>query len=296
MADCVRRAWLTLGALTQPLEDEDAGLYCTELNLGYPTVREVVSNRPDAMGIDDRTSLWGERLVSANVTAQAPAAPYVDDVAARFAPFMVPNVRPVLHYVLDRPGAQEKTLTVRAANYAWPLTGGRKRNIQLQWVAADPIARGPELNRATAWAGTGGVLGRVYNLVPSRAYPVGAGLPSAGTITGHGDVGIQPYLRIFGPITDPRVTFDTTGPPVEHSEVGMTYRIDAGHFVGIDTRLHTARLDDDPAQSVLSELDWVRLIWPVLPNAPDSTTMQLTGTGTTSSSQVEATWQDGYLV
>ena len=136
----------------------------------------------------------------------------VDDVAARFAPFMVPSARPQLHYVLDRgPDTQEKTLTVRAANYAWPISGGTRREIQLQWVAGDPIARGPTLNTATAWAGTGSVLGRIYNLVPSRAYPAGAGLPSAGTIVGHGDVAVQPYLRIFGPITDPRVTFDTTG-------------------------------------------------------------------------------------
>ena len=293
MAECIRRAWLTLGSLTMPLEDEAAGYYCTELNLGYPEIREVVNNRPDADGIDDRTALWGSRVVSANITATEPP---VDAVAASFAPFMSPRVRPVLTYVLDRPGAQPMSLTVRASGYAWPISGSKHREIQLQWVAADPIARDPVTRSATAWAGTGAVLGRVYNLVPSRAYPAGAGLPSSGTIIGQGNVPVQPYLRIFGPITDPRVTFDTVGPPVAHSEVGMAYRIDAGHFVGIDTRAHTARLDDDPSASVLSELDWPRLIWPMLPNAPDSTSMALTGTGTTSSSQVVASWQDGYLI
>ena len=291
---CIRRAWLTMGPLTMPLEDAAEGKYTTTLDLGYPTIRENVSNRPDAHGIDDRTSLWGARVVSANVLTRTPDAAYVDDVAAAFAPFMVPGVRPVLHYVLDRPNAREKTLTVRASNYAWPLTGGTKREIQLQWVAADPIARDPIVNEATAWAGTGAVLGRVYDLVFPRVYPVGAGLPSVGIITGHGEVPVQPYLRIFGPITDPRVTFDTTGPPVEHSQIGMNYRIDAGHFVGIDTRTHTARLDD--STSVLSALDWAHLVWPLLPNAPDATTMALTGTGTTSASQVVASWQDGYLI
>jgi hypothetical protein len=294
VAECVRKAWLTLGGLTMPLEDEAAGYYCTQLDLGYPAVREVVNNRPDADGTDDRTTLWGSRLVSANVLTRTPDATSVDDVAAGFAPFMVPRVRPVLHYVLDRPGAMEKTLTVRAANYAWPITGGSKREIQLQWVASDPIARSPIVNEATAWAGTG-VLGRVYDFKPPRVYPVGAGLPSAGTIVGHGEVPVQPYLRIFGPISNPRVTFVTSGPPSQFSEVGMKYRVDAGHFVGIDTRAHTARLDDDPGQSVLAELEWPRLVWPVLPNAPDSTTMALSGTGTTSSSQVVASWQDGYL-
>ena len=302
MADCVRRAWLTLDSMSLPLEDEAAGYYCTQLDLGYPAVREVVNNRPDADGIDDRTRLWGARVVSANVLTRTPDAGSVDDVAASFAPFMVPSARPVLHYVLDRPEAVEKTLTVRAANYAWPLTGGTKREIQLQWVAADPIARDPLVSEATAWAGTGTVLGRVYDLVPSRAYPVGAGLATSGTIRGYGDVPIQPYLRIFGPITGPYVrmsAYDQGNVLLDVFSVGMLagYRIDAGHFVGIDTRLHTAQLDDDPDQSVLASLDWGKLKWPLLPNDPGHTLLQLNAYGgTTSASQVVATWQDGYLV
>ena len=139
-AECIRRAWLTLGALTMPLEDKDAGYYCTELNLGYPEVRDVVNNRPDQHGVDDRTAYFGSRIVSANITAQQ--AP-VDAVAASFAPFMVPGVRPVLHYVLDRPGTPERAFTVRASGYSWPVTGSRRRDIQLQWVAADPVAVDP---------------------------------------------------------------------------------------------------------------------------------------------------------
>ena len=166
--------------------------------------------------------------------------------------------------------------------------------MQLQWLAADPVARDPAAQTVVAWAGTG-VLGRVYNLVFPRVYPVGAGLPTHGVILGHGDVPIQPYVRIFGPVTNPRVTFDTTGPPVVHSEIGLTMRIDAGHFVGIDTRAHTAYLDDVASQSVLASLNWATLKWPMLPNAPDSTSMALTGSGTTSATQVAATWQDGYL-
>ena len=210
---CVRRAWLTLGALSLPLEDESSGYFCQSLDLGWPESREVVNNRPDADGIDDRTRLMGGRAVSADIFATAGAGAQVDAVASAFGPFMVPSARPVLHYVLDRPGATERTLTLRAAGYAWPIAGPFERDIQLQWVAADPIARDPVAQTVVAWAGTG-ILGRVYNLVFPRVYPAGAGLPSTAQIVGHGDVPIQPYVRIFGPITNPRVTFDTVGPPV----------------------------------------------------------------------------------
>ena len=295
VATCVRKAWLTLGALSVQLEDETAGYFCQSLDLGWPDVRAVTNNRPDADGVDDRTRLMGSRPITAAITAlESAGVAKIDDVASSFAPFMVPSARPVLHYVLDRSGATERTLTLRAAGYAWPIAGPFERDIQLQWIAADPVARDPNAQTVVAWAGTG-ILGRVYSWTPPRAYPVGAGLPTVGHIVGHGDVPIQPYVRIFGPITNPRVTFDTVGPPVVHSEIGMTYRIDAGHFVGIDTRAHTAYLDDNTAASVLSALNWSTLVWPTLPNSPDSTSMAITGTGTTSSSQVAATWNDGYL-
>ncbi len=110
------------------------------MNLGYPEVRDVVSNRPDQNGIDDRTAYFGQRVVSANITAQQ--AP-VDAVAASFAPFMVPAVRPTLHYVLERPGNPERTMTVRASGYSWPISGSKTRDIQLQWVTSDAVALDP---------------------------------------------------------------------------------------------------------------------------------------------------------
>ena len=106
---------------------------------------------------------------------------------------------------------------------------------------------------------------------------------------------IQPYLRIFGPISAPRVSMHTATPPNVWTSIRLTSRIDAGHFVGIDTVKHTAYLDDNPAQSVLADLDWANTTWPVLPNLPDWTALELAGTGTTTSSQVVASWQDGYL-
>ena len=106
---CVRRAWLVLGASTLALEDTDAGYYCTELNLGYPDVREVVENRPAPLdGTVDRTALFGSRAVSANITGQSGHGMTADQIATLFAPWMLPAQRVQLHYVLDRPGQPER--------------------------------------------------------------------------------------------------------------------------------------------------------------------------------------------
>ena len=291
---CVRKAWLTLGSSSLLLEDESMGYVCSSLDLGAPAIREVVNNNPNRDGVTDQTRFFGSRLVTAEVIAAKSWGAQIDAVATSFDQYMVPSARPVLHYILDRPGAAERTLTLRAASYDWKVEGDMMRDIQMQWVAADPIARDPTVQTATAWAGTG-TLGRVYNLVFPRVYPIGASLPTVGIIVGQGDVPIQPYLRIFGPITAPKVTMRNNMAPVVQSNIWLTSRIDAGHFVGIDTVRHTARLDDDPNQSVLSLLDWANTTWPVLPNAPDSTQLSLAGTGTTTSTQVVASWQDGYL-
>ena len=294
---CVRRAWLALpDGRTIALENVAGGWFCSSLDLGYPAPREETNPRPDAHGTDDSTSLYGARGVTAAVTALHGAGAVIDDVVASFAPFVTLAARPDLHYVLERPGAPERIIAgLRAANYSAPIAGPFQRDLQMQWVAPDPLAYGATAHTATAWAGTGAVLGRVYPLVFPRAYPVGAGLPTVGVIVSAGDVPVQPYLRIFGPITDPLVTFDTHGPPSAHSEIMVGMRIDAGHFVGIDTAAHTAYLDDDRGQSVLPELIWPTLVWPSLPPSPDATDMALTGTGTTSSSQCVASWYDGFL-
>ena len=249
---CVRRAWLTLGATTIPLEDDVAGYACTELDLGYPEVREVMDNRPDQDGVDDRTRLMGSRAVSADIQTYGPTP---DEVATLFAPFMLPSLRPELHYVLDRPGAGERVLTVRAAAYSWPVSGSGSRKVQLAWVASDPIMRDPTVRSATAYAGSGTASGRRYPLVFPRVYPAGGMLPTTGVISSAGEVPIRPLLRIYGPITTPVVTMDPDDTTATYRVVFVDgFRIDGDRWVDVDTATKTAT--DDTGASVMSSIDW----------------------------------------
>jgi IPT/TIG domain len=294
--DCVRKAWLTLGSLMQPLEDEDGGYACTQLDLGYPAVREVVTNRPDQNGIDDRTTLMGARVVTADISALASAGAVIDAVATAFAPYMLPSARPVLHYVLDRPGATERTMTLRASGYSWPIKGAKRRDIQLSWVAADPVARDPTVHSATAWAGSSGAIGRTYNLTFNRVYPAGGMPPTVGQIRSPGDVPVRPMLRIYGPITDPSVQLSTPAPVVNYLiRFVAGFRIDPAHFVDVDTNAKTVYLDGDTTKPAMASLDWQRTSWPVLPAGNAINYLYLTGTSTSQVSQVVATWSDGYL-
>jgi hypothetical protein len=299
---CVRRAWLTLGGLSVDLEDVSAGYFCSSLDLGYPDVRDVTSNRPDADGIDDRTALMGGRVISADITALRGAGAVIDVVAASFAPFMVPSARPTLHYILDRLDNPERTLTVRPSGYSWQVAGPDQRDINLQWVAADPVARAVTEQTATSWSGSSTLPGRTYPLTFNRIYPPGGSVGNSAQIRTAGEVPIKPRLRIFGPITNPNVFFyiypTGTGPPLP-TPLSIRFTggiiVGAGHFVEVDVARKTAFVDADPTQSVLASIDWINTTWPVLPILPGYSLMTLSGNSTSGITQCQATWRDGFL-
>lgn len=302
MSECVRRAWLTYGGRTLPLEDTDAGYVCKELNLGWPEVREVVNNRPDADGIDDRTQYFGSRAVSASILASEQlGAVSVDEVAASFGYFMSPAIRPELHYVLERPGNPERVLVVRGSGYTWPIDGGGKREVQLQWIAADPVARDATVKTANAWAGSASPAGRSYNLTFNRVYPPGSGSSTVATVLTVGEVPVSPLLRVYGPATSPEVysdAYDAGGGQVARYQIlwkpGVV--IDAGTFVEVDCARHTATLNGDPTQPVLDRILWTESQWVVFHPAPSTNALWMAGGSTASGiTQVEAIWRDGWL-
>jgi hypothetical protein len=294
---CVRQAWLDLyGDATVTLNLEGRGYVCQSLDLGAPTIRAVINNRPGTDGADDRTRYMGPRTVTAAITALVGAGARVDAVASGFAPFMVPAARPVLHYILDRPGAVERTLVLRAANYSWPIVGDNQRDIQLQWVAADPIVRDVIQQTQSAWSGTGAGMGRAYNLVHNRVYPPGSGAAMTAQLATPGDVAMRPLIRIYGPITWPRLTF-TPQPsgPVTHFNFVSGFILATNQWVDVDAAARTVLRQSDWTQSAIGSVDWSTSTWPYIPPLPSTTIMALAGSSTSSDTQAQAIWNDGYL-
>jgi hypothetical protein len=297
MTSCVRTAWLDLNGSILPLEDTAAGYFCQSLDLGSPVVREVTSNRPSQDGVDDRTQYLSGRVVSASITALAGAGAQIDAVAASFGPYMNPAARPVLHYVLDRPGNPERTMILRGSAYGWPIVGANQRDINLQWLAADPTALDPHVQTATAWSGASVITGRTYPLTFNRTYPAGGGTgPISGRIQTNGDLGVKPTLTVYGPIEGATITFETVVSSQRFAIVFEPgYIIDPTAFVVVDTTNKTAYLNGDPSRPVMADLDWIHSNWPVIPPSPDRAVMSLAGSSTTSTTQVVAAWQDRYL-
>jgi hypothetical protein len=279
------------------LEDEASGYFCTSFDLGYPTVRAVVNNRPDQHGADDLTQFWGERAISVAITAVASAGSQIDALTGKFARFMDVSARPVLHWIFDRPGATERTLTLRPANMTFPIVGNTQRDLHMQWVAPDPLPRDPNIQTVTAWAGSSSATGRAYSRTYPRTYPPPGG-PTAtiGHIVSNGDFPVSPLLRIYGPITAPVVTIvNSDGSGTSSIKFSASTVVNSGHFIDVDTNRKTAYFDADHTQPAISSLDWTASSWPVVNPAPNQGNMTLSGGSTTGITQVLASWQDVFL-
>jgi hypothetical protein len=292
---CNRDAWLDLygdGTVELSLEDPSKGYFCTELDLGSPAIREVVANKPDMDGVDDRTKYYGSRAISASITALAGAGARIDAVAASFAPYMAASARPRLHYVLDRPGLPERIINLRPANYAWPIIGPYQRDIQLQWVAPDPMSYDAILQSAVAYAGSPGN-GRQYNLGFNRVYPSGGSGSSTAQTTPQGDVAVRPVLTLYGPISGATITYQTGTQLGRFFSFLASLIIGAGQWVVIDCAARTVKLND--GTSLMGRVDWATTkAWPVLPPKL-TTTWTVYGTNTSGVTQLQIAWQDAYL-
>lgn len=299
---CMRRAWLTLpDGRTMPLEDEAKGYFCSSLDLGYPEVREVTNPRPDASGTDDRTEFYSSRVVTAAVSAHRGAGAVIDEVYASFAPFLALGAGAELHYVLERAGAPERVVTaMRPASFAGPIAGPFQRDMQLQWVASDPVIYDVTEQRAESAAGSGAG-GRKYDLIFPRDYTLEGVGPTVGMIRSNGDVGVFPIIRIYGPITAPVVTFTTyhengTADDLFTLPFLASFTIDAAQYLEIDTANKRATYSGDPDAAMARFIDWFALEWPYLPPMPQWSVMALTGQRTGDVTQAVATWRDGFLL
>jgi hypothetical protein len=287
-----RQAWLhdPTGALADlPLDNPDAGWLCTELDLGFPATRDVVSNKPDQHGTDDRTRYFGARVVTIWVTAFLGGSTAMDDIPGMFTAYMDPGKRPELHVIESSPTAQELVLVLRGSAYTGPLLYPMRIDMQLGFIAPDPALYGATVQSATAWAGST-IQGRVYPKAYPWTYPPGSQSAVTGIILSHGDLPVQPLLEVFGPATGAQIGFDNGQYLVPFTSGSL---INAGDYVTVDTKAKSAIRNSDGA-SVLNWIDWSRVIWPVLaPNV--SHVMSMTAISPTGTTQVQATWQDGYL-
>lgn len=279
---------LVLPNLTLDLMDRAAnGIAVSEINMGIPKHRENVTDIPGTDGELDFTTLFGGRVITLTGAAFAAAVGSRQAALAQLLKFVRPNVRAQLVYQFDG-DTVPKSLTLRSFDWSAPIVTPGLTHFTVSWKAADPIAHGLTTNTVTFPPG-GNFTGRTYPLTFSRTYPISYGGAGIATITNAGDYPTWPLIRIFGPITNPSLTWqDGSGQLVFSGIV-----VGVGDWLEIDTKAKTVTLDGNPGANRYGFLDFTQTIW--APLLPGDNLLRLSATAAAAPAQAEIDWSDAWL-
>lgn len=237
--------------------DDTELVHITEVDWGYPEVREVADDRPLADGTIDQTTHFGSRLVTltGKVAIDWQSRGRRQAAMNALAPFLRPGARPWLYSRFD--DGLVRRILLRADQFSRPQIAN-VQDLSLSFKSptgvfeddpAQTVRLIPEVE----------IQGRRYDLIHDRVYPTGTG--TAWLVTNLGSTPADWTCRIFGPCVAPAIVNVTTGEMV--SLAGLTLGRD--QFVEVSSREHTVLADGLPENSRWQTVDYVATTWWQLP-------------------------------
>jgi hypothetical protein len=253
------------GTVTNTLDLMDAagGYRVSSLDVGFPTVRDVVSPLPTRDGDFDSTRLYGPRSVTVVGSLVPSAAGSRQKALQALKWWCQPRLRPRVVYAVDADCAP-LWLGVRGSQLGAPISNATVSAFTAAWVAPDPVARALTTQTATINPG------------------------ATGTVTNAGTYRAWPVLDLYGPWTNPTVTWVT---PNAGSIVITGLTIPTGHYVEIDTNAQTALFD--ATTSVYDHIDFHNTRWAGL--EPGATVLGFSATSSSSPARLVVKWADSSI-
>lgn len=229
------------------------GFHVRNVDLGFPSPRTVIDDRPLANGTDDRTRFFGERVVTLDLLASGPRQVKVDQLS----PFLVPDGRSFLYF--DGPQPRRIRLRGRSRQAAFRLPN--KQEIVVQWDAPDGVAETAFEVSRTVFASVGVSPGFTFDVTFDLAFP--AASPSGRTnVPTSGNARCYPVAQLWGPCVFPRIDnlqdVNDEGVP---KQLAFDVSLSAGQYLEVDFRERTVLLNGNPAQNRYSTLDFAVSEW-----------------------------------
>ena len=255
------------GTVTASLDlmDDSYGYRISTLDVAFPTVRADVAALATRDGDYDATSLYGPRAVTVGGWFVPSAHGSRQKALEALAWWCQPRLRPRVVYAVDA-DTPPRWLGLRGAQLSGPTSNAHVTQFTVSWVAPDPVAR---------------------VLTPSTV-TINPG--ASGTATNGGTYRAWPTLTVYGPCTNPTVTWVT---PAAGLVVFSGLTIATGHYVTVDTNTQTCLVDGDPNQSVYQYLDFHSTRWAGL--EPGATTLTFTASTSSSPARVVVSWADSTI-
>jgi hypothetical protein len=266
------------------------------LDLGFPAIRENVEDRPGQSGQYDYTSLYSARTLTMSLkileTDTMPAAVTRRLLRAWMAPAKDPQL--VWQFV---------DVEMYADLTASDLTNSLNKQAFITGTAdavlTYKVARGRFLSTTVQdifVPYSGVITGRSYNPVnlstpggwnPPRTYPAATGVNTANVLNG-GTENTYPIVRLFGPMTGPRIANETTGLYLEFASLTIANT----DYIEINLENRTVQLNGQAgANNNMRGWMTTRQWWYL---APGYNAIRYSGSGSIGA-QGELLAQDAYL-
>lgn len=269
------------------IDDWANGINCSQLDIGWPSVRAVSENRPGSDGTIDETKFMGARAVTVrlDVTAGENGSTRRSnlDLISRFCH---PGLRPRIVWV-DPTGGYERGIDLRADQGSAPFTSSQHSTIQVSWVAPAGVITSEGWMAVDIYPSSD-VPGRTYPLTFPRVYPSSVGGPE--TVVNAGTISAEWTARIYGPVTGPVLENVSTGEWIGFP--GLT--IASGDYLALNSANRTAVLNDVASASRYSYFDFAGSTWWRL--APGSSLVDFSASSAVSPAMVWFEWSDTYLL
>jgi hypothetical protein len=271
------------------------GIVVSTVDLGFPAVREVLTDLPTQDGSLDQTAFVGPRVIT--ITGNFGPCTNGSRGAARnaLAPFVAPGARSTF-IIAPEDDADEMAFTVRAMDFQAITAQGTTTNFTASWKAADPLAYGQSINEVDLRPTTGGSAGRTYPKTYPRSYPPTLGGGGTAYITTQGNYSTFPVIEIFGPASNPTIQWldpylrTPLGPQIVFTGLSIA----STDHLTIDTRARTVVLNDDPNASRYSFLDFAATTW--APLAAGLNLLWFSSPAAPPPAIAKVFWQDASLI
>lgn len=229
---------------------DNTGIYVATLDLGFPTIRRVTQPRPDANGELDTTKHHGAKAVTITGTVVATLTETRQEILDRLRAYMRPDLRPYLVFQLE-PDGPIRRVRLSSDSHAAPIVRPNSSAFAASWRGPDGVNEADDETEITIVATENVEAGRTYDLEFDRVYPPSAVI-GAVIVTNDGNIDTYPRIRLYGPVTGPKIENQTTGQTLELPDLVIV----AGDYVELDTLTRTVLYLSDPDQSRYSYMDF----------------------------------------
>lgn len=257
-------------------------------DLGFPTPRDLVSDRPGQSGSVDLTALHGTRIVKLDVSVVDMPGVTRHQTLDLLRAACHPSHRPLL-YVQCAGWAQQRVFTMRGQPLSCVIgpTNSAFVEASLVWVVPSGAMTSAASNTVAIDLPVSAAVGMTFPTSFPLSWTPGNTV-SIATVTNAGTEPTSPTWIIYGAANGFGITNNTTG-----QTLVLNATIADGHYVVVNVAKRTAYLDGDPSQSLYGTIDFTVSSWWTL--APGVNNIVAVALSSDLAAQVYFTWYDQWI-